>query len=320
MQGITFNNAMALAVLNGDKNTTRRVAKCRDVVHDSKVANHAELKLERREDGSFVGLVYLPSRTPKAVLTNDEAEAEISSHALGYAIDRYCPLRRVFLIDEIKCPYRIGQEFYLRENHWKHETKDFAVYHASPAICAVHQQTGNRIEICIVNFRFTMDTDVSDIEIAAQLDKRPHWHRTAARFLPEVLSRCVVKVTGLGFCRLRNIEGDEFRREGVMNVRGGYSWHQGTFEMGKIPVFSSPLLAFQDLWKYLHGPNTTCPAPWDTNPPVWIVRFVARPARVQERLPQFANDWFGQRALPAMPSMEDPALPQGKPAQEWHGN
>lgn len=294
---------MALAVLERKKDTTRRVAKFSAIAVDKQVATYAETAVvpDLTDANKLHGVLYYPSM--RKDLDEETAKAEIATHRMGWSVNHFDAVRKWFVVEKIPCPYFVGQKFYLRENHWLHASKPFVVYQSSPALCAMCEE---RTEV--VNFRFAMGAgNIQDSEIAEYLDKSNAWNKTPAKDLTENLSRCALTVTEVGLKRLQIIEGDDFRREGILSVPGGFAWHEWTYDKPKPQVYPSPLIAFEALWDSLHGFVSSSPAPWKINPCVWVVRFKATPARVTDTVPQFARQWFPRMATEYVP----PALPFG---------
>lgn len=97
-------------------------------------------------------------------------------------------------------------------------------------------------------------------------DEAPHVDRWRPSIhMPRWASRIQLEITDVWVERLQEISDDDAMAEGIAPYKSGWT-------NGLLGPFSSPALAFLDLWESINGPGS-----WDQNPWVWVVKFrVAR--------------------------------------------
>jgi len=79
--------------------------------------------------------------------------------------------------------------------------------------------------------------------------------------MPRWASRILLEVNSVRVERLQDISDDDAMAEGVIPYKSGWT-------NGLLGPFSSPVLAFLDLWESINGPGS-----WDQSPWVWVVGF-----------------------------------------------
>ncbi|WP_339898244.1 hypothetical protein [uncultured Gilvimarinus sp.] len=79
------------------------------------------------------------------------------------------------------------------------------------------------------------------------------------RFMPRWASRLTLEITNVRVERLQDISESDAEKEGIFRYKSGWT-------NGQLGPFSSPVLAFSDLWDSIYQN-------WDTNPWVWVIEF-----------------------------------------------
>ena len=92
-------------------------------------------------------------------------------------------------------------------------------------------------------------------------------------FMPRVISRITLKITGVRVERLQDISESDAITEGIETLRYGglttYRDYSLTDEWAEVsPMLESPIESYRTLWESINGPGS-----WDANPWVWVVEF-----------------------------------------------
>lgn len=279
MNGMAFHGAMVQAILQGRKDTTRRMAKMDSMVLDKEVSKYLEFAILDSEKGPL-GVAYYPAQShPKS---KAEADEEIAQHPLGHTIKEFLPGRNWFAVDIVPCPFYAGQRFFVKEEVWQHADYPFVVFKAAANEAATCDATVKGI---VMN----RSRGVHEaIEIAQAVGRSERFTSVAAKDMILWQSRCLIEVTGVELQRLGRIESDGIMREGIIPLKGGgYAWEERDEHGGKPQTFTTPLLAFENLW------NTCYSTKFNDNPPVWSVRFRHKYLG-KNIIPEFAVPWFDE--------------------------
>lgn len=181
------------------------------------------------------------------------------------------------LVKETKCPYGKPQDqLWVREN--------FKVVHAdagyqgayssddfSEAVAVVEYQDGQKQRVEGLLYNAIRDSgEVDEIAQAKQAFKK-------RKVIPSIhmfrwASRIDLLIKNVRVERLQDISEEDAIAEGckvLPNAPGGtcYMFEGTEYDKAKL-CHSSPVTAFNQLWKDINGPDS-----WDANPWVWVVDF-----------------------------------------------
>lgn len=236
--GVLFAAPMVLALWEGRKTNTRRIAKpsvveCIDYFGggaDGEPATKDSFQTGYRDDGSLG-------------IWSTEYPEEGS--------------------ETITCPYgKPGDRLWVREAHqiWSRPMSHDSIvcYRADNSTRVV--KSGGCVRI--PNGTMTLGSPLSEFE-REDGRWRPSIH------MPRAACRLVLEVTETRVERLHDISDEDAIAEGIEQLPEGFwRWKNYSDESKYVPSLGSPLDSFLSLWQSINGAES-----WKANPWVWVVKF-----------------------------------------------
>jgi hypothetical protein len=156
---------------------------------------------------------------------------------------------------KIKCPYKVGDQLYVREEHYRY----------GQWIIQGKTKTGRDKRVFVPSLhnkevRFPNHTAfqcMSNSEIGVQA-----WYKRISRFMPAKAARITLEVTNVRAERVCDITDSDALAEGIEN-RGALGYSAFGIDQSE-----TPRAAFLYLWDVIHSPELHTANPW-----VWVFDF-----------------------------------------------
>jgi len=248
---IGFTNAMAAAILAGQKTMTRRLI-------------HPQPRVYTAGDGLPAVLAW---SHPGATNTN--------SKSAGMYFYTFNSTNQEFaekLAEQ--CPYQPGDKLWVREEHylWGHWVKNGTTKTGKKKWKFV----GNDIsEGCLYSdnppkkFRISMDKEDPEAD---------HWYKRNPRFMPKKYARLWLEVESVDAQQIQSISDEDAAKEGLVKVtKDKVLWKYGVGDFDGLPGgigwpwqnWSTTIgTAFMRLWSSIHGDDS-----WNNNDWVFAISF-----------------------------------------------
>lgn len=172
----------------------------------------------------------------------------------------------------IRCPYgKPGDRLWVRESFFQ-----FGHWQEIAGVKTKHGRQKWRFVATDDYIRYVDAEDAPQDFRRGRSHRDPHtpaWHLRLARFMPRRFSRLTLEIAAIRLEPLQKIRSTDAIAEGIRVEKGsgmieGQDCYMMTTNSGYCRGPIGAIMAYEDLWKSIHGPDS-----WNTNPVVWAVTF-----------------------------------------------